>query len=80
MGTQRVLLVDKSLSTLKQARVTLEFEGYRVYESLDGKAGLKAALERKPDVVVAAVTLPKVNGYDLCHAIRSGTEPVLVIQ
>ncbi len=71
MASQCVLLVDANGSALRQARITLEFEGLEVVEALDGEQGLAAARKHRPDLVISAVGLPKLNGYDLCRSIRA---------
>lgn len=70
MANQCVLLVDANGSALRQARITLEFEGLEVIEALDGEQGLAAARKHRPELVITAVGLPKLNGYDLCRSIR----------
>lgn len=37
----------------------------------DGEAGIARALERKPDVIVLDMRLPKVNGIEALHRLRS---------
>lgn len=70
MDQRSVLLVDVSGAALRNARVTLEFEGLQVVEAHDGDLGLRAAQEHRPGLVVSAVGLPKRDGYELCRMIR----------
>lgn len=44
---------------------------YRVIESGDGKAGLEAAIENVPDLVISDVVMPKMGGYTLCQNLKS---------
>ena len=36
----------------------------------DGEAGLQLALSAEPDLVLLDIMLPKVNGYEICRAMR----------
>ena len=71
MANRSVLLIDANGSALRQARITLEFEGLDVVEARDGEAGLDEARNRKPELVISAVGLPGSNGYELCRALRA---------
>ena len=33
----------------------------------DGEAGLNAALDTKPDLIILDIMLPKINGYEICR-------------
>ena len=70
MADRSVLLVDANGSALRQARITLEFEGLEVVEALDGEQGLAAARKQRFGLVISAVGIPKLNGYDLCKRLR----------
>ncbi len=70
MSSKRILLIDGNIATLKQARVTLEFEGFEVHQALDGTAGIAEARRLRPAVVLVSTTLQKLNGYDVCRTIR----------
>jgi two-component system, chemotaxis family, chemotaxis protein CheY len=70
MANRSVLLVDANGSALRQARITLEFEGLEVVEALDGEQGLSAARKQRFGLVISAVGIPRLNGYDLCKALR----------
>lgn len=71
MDQRSVLLVDVNGASLRNARVTLEFEGFQVVEAHDGEVGLNAAQEHRPGLVVSAVGIPRRDGYELCRAIRN---------
>jgi DNA-binding response OmpR family regulator len=48
----------------------LRFEGYEVLLAADGEAALQAALNRRFDLLILDIMLPKVNGYEVCKTIR----------
>ena len=69
MRNRIVLLVDTSPSALKQARTTLEFEGLEVLEASNGEQAVQIARGRIPALVISAVGLPRLDGYELCRAL-----------
>ena len=76
-----VLIVEDDPAMLRGLKDNFEFEGYKVIVATDGDAGIKAALDGQPDLVVLDVMLPKVNGYEVCRFIRSEklTMPILML-
>lgn len=55
--------------------------GYAVEQAVDGPAGLRAAQERVPDVVVLDLMLPGMHGLDVCRTLRARHErlPILML-
>lgn len=70
MNANSVLLIDPNTATIKQARVTLEFESFDVLSAHNAEEGLQMALKTPPKLIIAAVTLPGSSGYDLCRQVR----------
>lgn len=65
-----VLVVEDDASIALGLRINLEGEGYDVLATDDGETGLALALERKPDLVILDVMLPKMNGLHVLQSIR----------
>jgi DNA-binding response OmpR family regulator len=70
MPDETVLIVEDDPSMLEGLKGNFAFEGYSVITAADGKAGLTAALEARPDLIVLDIMLPKINGYEVCRLIR----------
>jgi DNA-binding NarL/FixJ family response regulator len=65
-----VLIVDDHAGFRRRARRALEAEGYQVVgEAPNGAAGIAAAAELKPDVVLLDVHLPDASGFDIVSRI-----------
>jgi CheY-like chemotaxis protein len=58
----------------KGVRTLLQREGFDVVTAQDGQEALDIFRETKPDLVLADVEMPLVNGFQLCRAIKSIAE------
>jgi two-component system KDP operon response regulator KdpE len=75
-----VLVIDDEIQMRRLLRVTLEGNGYRVFEAANGQEGLVEAAQRRPDIVVLDLGLPDMDGQTVLQRLREWTEaPVLVL-
>jgi len=71
MVKKRILIVEDEPSVLKVTKARLEHQGYEVLVAMDGKAALQKAAEELPiHVVLLDIMLPKLNGYEVCRALK----------
>jgi DNA-binding response OmpR family regulator len=79
----RILIIDDDAAQLFLARRALEQAGFLVEEAADGKLGLRAIKETRPDLVLLDVMMPEFNGYDVCLELRRDPEfmnlPVVMV-
>lgn len=68
--TKRILLVEDDPSIVIGLRMNLEREGYQVELAADGQAGLDRMQQGGLDLVLLDIMLPKLNGYEILHALR----------
>ncbi len=74
------LLVEDDARLAALTREYLEGHGVVVEVAGDGKAGLRAAVERRFDVVLLDLMLPEKDGLTLCRELRGRSDvPVLVL-
>jgi len=79
-GGGRLLIVEDDLALLRGLRDNFGERGFEVATAADGSAGLKLALEHPPDLILLDIMLPKVNGYEICRALRErGLEMPIVM-
>jgi response regulator RpfG family c-di-GMP phosphodiesterase len=71
----RVLLADDDPVQRKLTRLHLARLGFEVTTVDDGAEALAAARATPPDLIVSDVLMPVLDGFELCHAVRS--DPVL---
>lgn len=80
MACETVLIVEDDPTMLRGLKDNFEFEGYRVVTAADGEAGLRAALERRPELIILDIMLPRINGYEVCQLIRrEGIESPIIM-
>ena len=61
----RVLVIDDEAPIRLLCRVNLEAAGIDVSEAEDGKSGLEAAREERPDVILLDVMMPGMDGWQV---------------
>jgi DNA-binding response OmpR family regulator len=74
-----VLIVEDDPALLRGLTDNFRYEGYEVAVATDGEAGLNAALDGKPDLIVLDIMLPKINGYEICRLLREEKLDVPII-
>ncbi len=67
----RVLIAHPDAEMRATARASLERAGYEVVGASDGLEALRTAIAQQPDVVVADMVMPKMNGRELCQMLKS---------
>ena len=67
----RVLVVDDSRTQAAMLRQLLQRSGFEVLMAFDGKQGLRAAKEHRPDLVIADIVMPIMDGYAMCQALKA---------
>jgi two-component system, sensor histidine kinase and response regulator len=70
-GQQSILVVEDSPTQAEKLRQLLSRQGYRVRIAANGKLALDAIAAERPDLVLSDVIMPEMDGYALCHAIKS---------
>ncbi len=68
--SDRIFLVDDDRNILISVSMMLEAEGFSVETFNDGESGLTAILEKKPDLVVLDVKMPRMDGIEVITKLR----------
>jgi DNA-binding response OmpR family regulator len=76
-----ILIIEDDAAILRALKDNFVALGHRVRTARDGQEGLDAALNRKSDLIILDIMLPRVNGFDLCRAVRAEnlTMPILML-
>ena len=67
---KRILIAEDSPTQAVRLQGLLETHGYQVAVAADGREGLAAAREWKPDLIIADILMPVMDGYEMCQAKR----------
>lgn len=77
----RILVVEDDPAILRGLADNLTFESYEVLTAGDGEAAYRLLREKKPDLLILDLMLPRMSGYELCRKARSEgiTTPILML-
>jgi DNA-binding response OmpR family regulator len=76
-----ILVVEDDPAILRGLADNLKFESYDVLTAADGDAGYRLAREKKPDLIVLDLMLPRMSGYEVCRKLRGEgiATPILML-
>jgi DNA-binding response OmpR family regulator len=76
-----VLAIEDDPAILRGLADNLRFEGYEVLTATDGETGYRLQQERKPDLILLDLMLPRMSGFEFCRKLRGeGIQtPVLML-
>ena len=77
--SKRILIVEDEKNIVDILSFNLGREGYDTLEAYDGETGLKLALEENPDLILLDLMLPKMDGFDVCRAVREKNRSTPII-
>ncbi|WP_353065384.1 response regulator transcription factor [Tunturibacter psychrotolerans] len=76
----KILIVDDEPQITRVLRTALSTQGYSLRIAANGVEGMEAVHAWKPDLVVTDVSMPEMNGIELCREIRAVSEvPIIVL-
>src|SRR4029434_188689 len=74
------LVIDDEPQMRRLLRVTLEANGYRVFDAATGQDGVAQAAQRRPDVVLLDLGLPDLEGAEVLTRLREWSKvPVIIL-
>jgi len=68
--SEKVLLVDDDIDTLRLVGMMLESKGYQILTANSGEKALTIARNDRPDLIILDIMMPGVNGFEITQAIR----------
>ena len=83
MPAKKILVVDDSLTDLKNLEQIVTEGGYSVVTASSGKEAVTKAKDEQPDAILLDVIMKDMNGFQACRAITSGEDtrdiPVILV-
>ncbi len=67
---QQILLIEDEPLIRESLEDVLSLEGFSLITARDGKAGLQAIHQRRPDLVICDINMPEMDGYKVLDALR----------
>ena len=75
-----ILIVDDEKPIVDILVYNLEKEGYNTLEANDGLTAVEIALDKKPDLILLDIMLPKMDGLTVCKKIKASLNvPILML-
>ena len=71
VGAKTILYVEDNEMNRKIVRQLLKPTAYKLIEAHDGEAGVAAALEHRPDLILMDIQLPKISGIEATRKLRA---------
>lgn len=71
MTSTRVLIVDDEPNIVISLEFLMKQQGYETATAADGRAALSEADRFRPDLVLLDITLPELDGFQVCEKLRA---------
>ena len=71
MSARTILYIEDNELNRKIVRDLLKRTTYQLIEAYDGEAGVAMALEKRPDLILMDIQLPKISGIDATRKLRA---------
>jgi DNA-binding response OmpR family regulator len=66
-----ILAIEDDPAILRGLADNLRFESYEVLTASDGQTGYALIHEKRPDLIILDLMLPKLSGYEICRKVRA---------
>lgn len=71
MEKKKILIIEDDSILQKALLEFLTAEGFETMSALDGEEGVKIGKEKKPDLILLDIVLPKMDGYEVLKAMKA---------
>ncbi len=76
----KILVIDDDRKTVELVKLYLESEGYFVFSAHDGQSAVQIARKHVPHLIVLDLMIPKLDGIEVCRAIRVDSDvPIIML-
>lgn len=80
MNKKRILIIEDEKKIARFLELELQYEGYEVKISNDGRTGLEEAMKDEVDLIVLDLMLPGLSGIEICRRLRNTSDvPIIML-
>lgn len=83
MQNKKILIIDDEKDILEFLSYNFKKEGYEVFTTIDSKDALNKAILFNPDLIIADIRMPEMNGIEMCREMKRNEQlkniPVLFL-
>lgn len=72
--SKKIVVIDDEPNITKLIQVFLERKGYEIFLAHDGIGGYELVEEKKPDLVITDLLLPRLHGFEVCKKIKENAK------
>src|SRR5271169_5136139 len=76
---RRILVVDDESQITRVLRTSLSSQGYDIRVANDGETALEIMKDWTPDLVITDLSMPNMDGLELCRRLRRSTQVPIVV-
>lgn len=70
MTKKRILFIEDEPDQVMMVTMRLEANNWEVMSAMDGEEGLKKVKEKKPDLILLDLVMPKLDGAQVCRRLK----------
>ena len=77
--SRHVLVIEDDPGIAHVVGLYLQRDGHHVTTVADGLAGLQTARDSRPDLIVLDIMLPRIDGMEICRALRAESDVPIIM-
>ena len=66
----KILIIEDDSEIIETLSELLTLEGYDVISANSGKEGINSAIRDPPDLIICAMMMPELDGYEVIHTMH----------
>jgi two-component system KDP operon response regulator KdpE len=79
MNNERILIIEDEAAIRRLLQLTLESQGYKVIQAVNGSEGIKLASQSTPDLIVLDLGLPDLSGLDVIKILKQWYKHSIIV-